>query len=113
MIGISPQGKAGLCHVSSNDPNFIFGDLGKQSLKEIWENSPTLQKFRDLNPNNLHGICGNCLAREACRGGCRLHALTKYKDDFYAPDPQCQTVYNLGKFPDYAIENDEAICDYP
>ena len=104
MIGISPYGTVSLCHVQGSDERFIFGDLKKDSLKKIWESSATLNKFRNMNPNNLKGVCGNCLARNYCRGGCRLHAMAKY-DDFFAPDPQCQTVYDLGMFPSYALEN--------
>ena len=60
----------------------------------------------------MKGICGNCLARNLCRGGCRLHALMKYNGDFYAPDPECQNIYNLGKFPKYAMEDEAKNCFY-
>jgi sulfatase maturation enzyme AslB (radical SAM superfamily) len=64
-----------------------------------------------MNPDNLKGICGNCAARELCCGGCRVHAIAKYKD-FLAPDPQCQIVYDMGLFPEYAMEDVEKICEY-
>lgn len=111
MIGISPYGTVNLCHVQGSDERFIFGDLKKNSLKDIWENSIILNRFRDMNPNNLKGICGNCLARDYCRGGCRLHAISKY-NDFLAPDPQCQIVYNMGMFPEYAIDDLNRSSDY-
>lgn len=104
LIGIGPSGVASLCHVSNDNPQFIFGDLKEESLLNIWENNENLIRFRDFNVDLLRGVCGNCLAREVCRGGCRLHAISKY-NNFYAPEPQCQTVYNLGKFPEYALEN--------
>ncbi|OGY78369.1 MAG: hypothetical protein A3B74_01260 [Candidatus Kerfeldbacteria bacterium RIFCSPHIGHO2_02_FULL_42_14] len=112
MIGIGPTGIAALCHVSSTNPLFRFGDLATETLADVWYKSEALLKYKRLNPDELHGVCGNCLAREICRGGCRLHAITKYDYDFLAPDPQCQVVYDLGKFPKYALEDEERDCSY-
>lgn len=111
MVGVGPTGIVSLCHVSYHDERFIFGNLENTSLTEIWTKSGTLDAFRNLDTNTLKGVCGNCLAREICRGGCRLHAITKY-GDFLAPDPYCQTVYDLGKFPDYALEEDGRDCSF-
>lgn len=111
MIGIGPTGIASLCHVSYHDPRFIFGNLEDCSLMDIWTKNSVLDKFRNLDVNKLQGICGNCLAREVCRGGCRLHAITRY-GDFFSPDPYCQTAYNLGKFPEYAMEEDNKNCSF-
>lgn len=111
MIGLNPYGLASFCHVSGSDDNFTLGDLRTDSLKDIWNNSELLNKFRNMDLNLLKGICGNCLAREYCRGGCRLHAIAKY-GDFFAPDPQCQSVYDAGYFPEYAIEEKERECIY-
>lgn len=112
MIGIGPDGTTGLCHVSYVHPEFQFGNLQNESLKDIWEKNETLDRFRAINPDELHGICGNCAAREVCRGSCRLHAFTKYPRDFLAPDPQCQAVYDLGMFPPYAMEDENRDCSY-
>lgn len=111
MVGISPYGTISLCHVQGSDDRFIFGDLKKDSLKNIWKNSVVLNKFRNMNPDGLKGICGNCLARKYCRGGCRLHAISKY-NDFFAPDPQCQTAYDIGMFPEYAINDHNRNNEY-
>ncbi len=112
MLGVGPQGVASLCHVANNESGFIFGDLTRTPLNEIWENNSVLAAFRNLDPDKLGGICGNCLARNLCKGACRLHAASKY-NDFYAPDPQCQTFYNLGVFPTHAMENEDLDCTYP
>jgi radical SAM protein with 4Fe4S-binding SPASM domain len=112
MLGVGPQGIASLCHVANNESGFIFGDLTKTSVKEIWEDNAVLAAFRNLDADKLKGVCGNCLARSLCRGACRLHAVSKY-GDFYAPDPQCQAFYNLGVFPDHAIEDEGIDCTYP
>lgn len=112
LIGVGPSGIASLCHVSNESPLFIFGDLKKQTIAEVWEKDSNLSIFQNFDPDLLKGVCGNCLAREVCRGGCRFHAYVKY-EELYAPEPQCQTVYNLGEFPEYALENPETDCGYP
>jgi len=111
MIGIGPTGVASLCHVTNNRPEFVFGDLKETSLAEIWRNNKRLKQFRTFDPDTLKGVCGNCLARTVCRGGCRLNAFSSY-GDFLAPDSQCQVVYNLGKFPDHALEDVDRDCRY-
>lgn len=111
MIGVGPSGIASLCHVTNNNESFIFSDLKKESLTKIWEENEILERFRKFNPDTLKGVCGNCLAREVCRGGCRLNAFSSY-GDFLAPDSQCQVVYNMGKFPEYALENLDKDCRF-
>jgi len=111
MIGVGPSGAAGLCHVGINDERFIAGDLLQQSLSDVWQSSEMLNAFRAITGDQLMGICGNCLARHMCRGGCRVHAVSKY-GDMLAPSPQCQVVYDLGEFPEYALDDPEKICQY-
>lgn len=112
MLGVGPTGIASLCHVSNSNPRFIFGDIKNESLRSIWENNTLLNTFRNLDTDDLGGVCGNCLAREICRGGCRVHAMTKYNGDINAPSPPCQTVYELGRFPYYAMEDENKDCSY-
>ena len=104
-LGIGHDGRVGLCHIFTEDDQFCFGNLQQDQIGDIWRTNPKLQKFRNLDPDHLKGVCGRCLARSVCRGGCRLHAISKY-GDFFAPDPQCQVVYELGEFPEYALEED-------
>lgn len=112
MLGIGYSGKVALCHVGSDNDLFIFDNVKYNPISKIWKENKKLKQYKKLNPDKLKGICGNCLARNLCRGGCRLHALMKYDGDFYAPDPECQNVYNLGKFPKYAMENEDKDCSY-
>ena len=112
MLGIGYSGKVALCHVGSDNDLFIFDNVKNNSIAKIWKENKKLKKYKELNPDKLKGICGNCLARSICRGGCRLHALMKYNKDFYAPDPECQNVYNLGEFPKYAMEIEDKDCSY-
>ena len=112
MLGIGYSGNVALCHVASDNINFIFDNVKNNKISDIWRKNDKLRKFKELEANNLKGICGNCLARNLCRGGCRLHAMTKYNYDFYAPDPECQNIYDLGYFPEYAMENEKLVTKY-
>lgn len=38
--------------------------------------------------------------------------MSKYLGDFYAPDPDCQKVYDIGMFPEYALDDVEKVCNY-
>lgn len=112
MLGIGYSGKVALCHVGSDNDMFIFDNVKEKSISKIWNENEKLKKYKEFDANKLKGICGNCLARSLCRGGCRLHSMMKYDGDFYAPDPECQNVYNLGKFPVYAMEDENKDCSY-
>lgn len=112
MLGIGYSGNVSLCHVGSDNPMFVFDNIKNNNIIDIWHNNQKLQLYKKFNPNRLKGICGNCLARSLCRGGCRLHAMTKYNGDFYAPDPECQNVYEIGEFPSYALEDETKKCNY-
>ncbi len=112
MLGIGYDGTVALCHVSSDNEMFQFDNIRNTTLEEVWNKNKKLLKFKNFDANKLKGICNNCLAREFCRGGCRLYAMSKYNGDFYAPGPQCQNVYEIGKFPEYAMEDPEKDCSY-
>ncbi len=62
------------------------GDLRKQSLKEIWENSEMFKIARSIR-FNLKGKCAKCRYKFAC-GGCRAYAYAK-TGDILAEDSGC------------------------
>jgi radical SAM protein with 4Fe4S-binding SPASM domain len=61
-----------------------IGNLLKNPLREIWENSGVLHQLR--NKGNLKGKCGSC-GRPACTG-CRSLAFC-LTGDYLAEDPHC------------------------
>ncbi len=61
------------------------GNIRKQSLHDIWYNSPILNQLRDRS--NLKGKCGSCEYRAEC-GGCRGRAYT-CTGDYFESDPSC------------------------
>jgi radical SAM protein with 4Fe4S-binding SPASM domain len=67
-----------------------IGNVREDSLREIWANSPVLEKLRDRK--SYRGKCGNCPRWATCRG-CRAiahaHSLARGGNDMLAEDPQC------------------------
>jgi len=60
------------------------GDLKTAELKQLWENSPGLLKYRSPE---YGGKCGLCRYRLIC-GGCRARAFAMFGDDM-AEDQRC------------------------
>jgi radical SAM protein with 4Fe4S-binding SPASM domain len=81
---VEPDGKVTPCVYMSSE---VVGDLKRQSLIEIWQDSRfDLYSHREERTDH----CGVCDFRPYC-GGCRARALC-YLDDVQAGDPGC--VYN-------------------
>ncbi|MCK9405383.1 MAG: radical SAM protein [Methanothrix sp.] len=66
--------------------NLFIGNIYKDSIRDVWINSPILKELRD--PAQLKGTCSTCNYREGCRGGCRGFAQL-FKGDFLCTDPYC------------------------
>lgn len=111
LMGMSPDGYIGLCDRVENAPGLWGGHVRTHYLKEIWE-SNFYQTLRSISGENLKGICGNCVAANACRGRCRAGAYHQSGGDLYAPDPTCQSFYQAGLFPRYAMLDPVKTCDY-
>jgi len=80
-LHIEPDGDATPC-------GFIplsVGNLLEQSLEEIWEKSPILEKMRNKTPK---GKCKSCSAYGECVGGCTARSLA-VSGEFNNPDPHC------------------------
>ncbi len=61
------------------------GNIRKQSLADIYQNSPLFTALRD--PGKLKGKCGECEFRDIC-GGSRARAFALTGDPF-AEEPCC------------------------
>jgi len=94
-LGRAPQGvNAGKGFVFVSHRGEVFpsgflpleaGHLRKQSLAEIYRQSPLMRELR--NADLLKGRCGVCVYREVCGGSrSRAYALT---GDYLAEDPGC------------------------
>lgn len=92
---VLPDGKVSICEQLYWHPQFIIGDLRKQSLEDIWDS----EKARDLF--NMHckrlgeeSPCSKCKAIDICsqkRRRCVVKVIKAYgKDRWNFPDPRCQ-----------------------
>ncbi len=61
------------------------GDVSKEPLNQIWNESPIFQQLRDFS--NYKGKCGRCEYVKFC-GGCRARAY-EATGDFLAEEPLC------------------------
>jgi radical SAM protein with 4Fe4S-binding SPASM domain len=83
---LTPDGKVAPCPFLRN---FIAGDVRVSDIREIWDNSPTFDIFRNITRGSLKGKCGDCeYLGIMCYGGCRAAALA-HTGDLYADDPTC------------------------
>lgn len=77
--------------------NQIIGDLRKESLLKLWENSDLLNWYRnDLVSVTEQQPCSDCNYKELCSGGCRLNAMSASLSK-YEPDPRCPLVLRYNK----------------
>lgn len=93
-FGIRPNGDMTPCPYLP-----VFGgNLKKQSLKEVWEDSELFNQIRERS--NLGGICGKCEFSTMC-GGCRARAYGQ-TGDLMAEDPLCN--YEVGSLEDRLVK---------
>lgn len=66
--------------------DLVVGDLRQQTLTEVWQHAPVLQKCRHID-RWLEGSCGQCPEHHRCYG-CRAVAYAVW-NSLWAPDPGC------------------------
>lgn len=86
QVVISPTGLVFPCPFLHD---FVAGDLRRETMDQIWNNSKVLTSFRQINREVLKGKCKKCPYLPLyCRGGCRAAAYA-VTGDIYAEDPFC------------------------
>lgn len=81
---IAPNGSVYPC-MTLAFPEFVLGNIKKESVKDIWKNSPKLEELRELTVEKIEK-CNTCKFKHLCNGGCRGSAYLAHKS-LYAPDP--------------------------
>jgi mycofactocin radical SAM maturase len=80
---VSPSGKVYPCAFLQEEV-FLCGEVRSRRFKDIWDRSPVLSQFRNLEVTS----CLKCFRFESCRGGCPAVAYHTYRD-ISLPDPEC------------------------
>ncbi len=85
---VDPVGNIYACQFAQR-PELVVGNVRDRKFSEIWNNSDSdiLTKFR-AKKEQLRGICGDCVNKNICGGGCRIRALNQH-GDIWAEDSMC------------------------
>jgi len=102
ILGILGDGRISICGIGSTTETLVLGYVGKDSIKDIWQNHPVLKEIRQGVPKKMQGICGKCLFMHYCLGKCRAEAYYE-TGSLLAPLSFCQIAYEAGLFPESRI----------
>jgi SynChlorMet cassette radical SAM/SPASM protein ScmF len=98
ILGVLSSGHWAMCGIGTQEKNLVYGQVGVDSLRDIWINHPTLVQLRESLPNDLEGICGECILKKRCLGGCV--AQNYYNNGrLMAPFWFCHLADQAGLFP--------------
>lgn len=86
FLVIAPDGTALPCHGAGELDHLTFENVRHQSLKWIWEESPSFEVYRGTAW--MPEPCQSCERREIDWGGCRCQAFA-LTGDATRPDPVC------------------------
>jgi radical SAM protein with 4Fe4S-binding SPASM domain len=100
LLGVLPNGDVTVCAVSRDNQELNFGNVRETTLSEIWSRAGMAElRCRYMVAEDLTGICGDCLWKHSCRGGCRAWAYEEGRS-FDAPLPICRVLAEEGHFPE-------------
>ncbi len=97
-LGLLADGSLSLCGIGTFVEGLHFGNVRRDRLEPVWRRHPTLLKLREDVPSRLTGVCGRCLFRSFCLGGCRAEAYYR-EGNLHAPFWFCAEAERLGLFP--------------
>lgn len=75
-IGIESNGNIKGCLSMPSTPEFIEGNIRKESLATIWNRKGTFKYNREFSKKDLKGFCSECRYGFICRAGCKTLAYT-------------------------------------
>jgi SynChlorMet cassette radical SAM/SPASM protein ScmF len=80
ILGILGSGDVALCGIGRTIPEFVYGNLAKISIRDIWLNHPAVLKLRhDINDfENYPELCRNCIFMRKCRTGCVVQNYSNF-----------------------------------
>ena len=99
MFSIDADGHVYPCAALTGDQRFDCGIAERDSLKQIWLNSPVMNFIRDLSVQKKGG-CNNCHLKFLCGGGCFCQGfynleVKEGEGCMMAEDPYCDIYKNL------------------
>jgi SynChlorMet cassette radical SAM/SPASM protein ScmF len=98
ILGIIANGEISLCGIGVTTKDLVFGNINDDSLNQIWQANPILQKIRKEIPGKLDGICGNCIHKHTCLGVC-VAANYQSSKKINSANCFCKTAEEIDLFP--------------
>ena len=102
IIGVLGSGKYALCGIGETVDEMVFGDAETDSLEEVWNSNSVLNKIRTSLPENLEGVCSDCLNKQICLGSC-IASNYYQTQNLFAPFWFCDEAFKAGLFPQSRI----------
>ena len=102
ILGVLANGSYALCGIGETLPELVFGCIANDSLKNVWNNTPLLKELREGMAWRFEGICGNCLMKGICLGGCVAQNYYRSRS-FWAPHWYCEEAHRRGLFPETRV----------
>jgi len=106
IIGVLADGSYALCGIGQTVGELVFGHVSRDKLEEIWQNTPVLNALRQGLPNQLKGICKDCMMKNRCLGSCIAQNYYRNKD-LWAAYWYCEEAYREGLFPRTRLKSEE------
>jgi SynChlorMet cassette radical SAM/SPASM protein ScmF len=98
ILGVLADGSYALCGIGKAVPEMIFGHAANDRLEDVWKGSKILRSLRSGLPDNLKGVCGECMMKNICLGKCIAQNYYSSKD-LWAPYWYCEDARKAGIFP--------------
>jgi len=98
ILGVLPGGEFALCGIGEHVPDLVFGHSKADRLADVWGENPVLNAVRAGLPDRLEGVCGRCLMKTRCLGGC-LAQNYYCSRNLFAPNWFCEAAEAQGLFP--------------
>lgn len=110
LLGILPNGDVTICALTRAQEGLCFGNVRTHRLKDIWREARMDElRQRYLSTQHLEGICGDCIWKHVCKGGCRAVAHDA-GGSFDAALPLCAALVEAGEFPAvYRLSSHQAV----
>ncbi len=87
-LSFSPTGDVYPCQLL-HYPEFYIGNIHEHSVRELYEQSPVVERCRQLTVDRIEG-CATCFLKYVCGGACRARAFH-----------ECGDIQTSGRFCEY------------
>lgn len=98
ILGILGNGDFSICGIGQTIKALRIGNIVTDDIARIWQESEVLKDLRSSLPQELKGVCRNCIFKFQCLGNCRANAYA-VSGDLFAPYFLCQQLHEKDKFP--------------